>query len=34
MIACPEEIAYQRGYIAADQVRQYAQSMGKTEYSS
>jgi glucose-1-phosphate thymidylyltransferase len=33
MISCPEEIAYQRGYITADQVRLYAQSMGKTEYS-
>ena len=34
MIACPEEIAYQRGYIDADQVRQIAQTMGKTEYAA
>lgn len=34
MIACLEEIAYQRGYITADQVRQIARQMGKTEYAA
>jgi glucose-1-phosphate thymidylyltransferase len=34
MIANPEEIAYQRGYITADQVRRIAQRMGKTEYGA
>ena len=33
MIACPEEIAYQRGYISANEVRQVAQRMGRNEYS-
>jgi glucose-1-phosphate thymidylyltransferase len=32
MIACPEEIAYQRGYIGAEDVRRLAQGMGDTEY--
>jgi glucose-1-phosphate thymidylyltransferase len=32
MIACPEEIAYQRGYIGAEDVRRLAQRMGDTEY--
>jgi glucose-1-phosphate thymidylyltransferase len=34
MIANPEEIAYQRGYIAAGQLRQIAQRMGKTDYGT
>jgi glucose-1-phosphate thymidylyltransferase len=34
MIASPEEIAYQRGYITAEQVRQIAQRMGKTDYGA
>jgi glucose-1-phosphate thymidylyltransferase len=33
MISCPEEIAYQRGYISADQVRSLAREMGSNEYS-
>jgi glucose-1-phosphate thymidylyltransferase len=33
MIACPEEIAYQHGYITAEQVYQIARTMGETEYS-
>jgi glucose-1-phosphate thymidylyltransferase len=32
MIACPEEIAYERGYITADDVRSLATRMGDTEY--
>lgn len=32
MIACPEEIAYQCGYISAAEVRQLAQRMGDTDY--
>jgi glucose-1-phosphate thymidylyltransferase len=32
MIACPEEIAYERGYINAQEVQQLAQKMGDTEY--
>jgi glucose-1-phosphate thymidylyltransferase len=34
MIACPEEIAYQHGYITAEHMRQIAQQMGETEYST
>jgi len=34
MIACPEEIAYQLGYITAEQVYQIARKMGETEYSA
>lgn len=34
MIACPEEIAYQRNYISAEQVRQLARGLGKTDYSA
>ncbi|HZW32881.1 MAG: glucose-1-phosphate thymidylyltransferase RfbA [Chloroflexi bacterium] len=34
MIACPEEIAYQRGYIDAEQVRRIARAMGNNEYSA
>lgn len=34
MIACPEEIAYQRGYVTAEQVRQLARGMGKNEYGA
>jgi glucose-1-phosphate thymidylyltransferase len=34
MIANPEEIAYQRGYITADQLRRIAQRMGKTDYGT
>jgi glucose-1-phosphate thymidylyltransferase len=34
MIACLEEIAYQRNYISADEVRQLARSLGKTDYSA
>lgn len=33
MISCPEEIAYQRGYISADQVRLLAREMGSNDYS-
>jgi glucose-1-phosphate thymidylyltransferase len=32
MIACPEEIAYNRGYITAADLQQLAQTMGDTEY--
>jgi glucose-1-phosphate thymidylyltransferase len=32
MIACPEEIAYLRGYITADELRAIANSMAKNEY--
>ena len=31
-ISCPEEIAYNNGYIDADQVRDIAKAMGKTGY--
>ena len=34
MIASPEEIAYQRGYITTDEVRRIAQRMGKTDYAA
>jgi glucose-1-phosphate thymidylyltransferase len=34
MVACPEEIAYDRGYITADDVRGLAKGMGDTEYRS
>jgi glucose-1-phosphate thymidylyltransferase len=34
MIASPEEIAYQRGYITAERVQGIAQRMGKTDYSA
>lgn len=33
-IGCPEEIAYQRKYISADQVLKLAAEMGKTEYAA
>lgn len=32
MIACPEEIAYQRGYITAEDVQQLARKMVDTDY--
>ncbi|HMP42703.1 MAG TPA: glucose-1-phosphate thymidylyltransferase RfbA [Roseiflexaceae bacterium] len=32
MIACPEEIAYLRGWISADQLRRIAQGLAKNEY--
>ncbi|MBN2148043.1 MAG: glucose-1-phosphate thymidylyltransferase RfbA [Anaerolineales bacterium] len=32
MIACPEEIAYQQGFINQDQLRQLAQAMNSNEY--
>lgn len=32
-IACPEEIAYNLGYISAAQVEQQANKLGKTEYA-
>jgi glucose-1-phosphate thymidylyltransferase len=32
MIACPEEIAYGRGWISADQVVRLAEPLGKTAY--
>ncbi len=31
-VACPEEIAYQLGYISADQMRQLAAKLGKSGY--
>jgi glucose-1-phosphate thymidylyltransferase len=34
MIACPEEIAYQSGYITAAEVERLAKRMGDTEYRS
>ena len=34
MIASPEEIAYQRGYITAERVQEIARRMGKTDYSA
>jgi glucose-1-phosphate thymidylyltransferase len=34
MIACPEEIAYNRGYISAEDLQRLAQAMGDTEYRS
>lgn len=34
MIACPEEIALQCGYITVDQVRQIARTMGRNEYGA
>ena len=32
MISCPEEIAYLKGWIDADQVRKLAEPMMKNEY--
>lgn len=32
MVACPEEIAYNQGWISAEQVRESARLLGKTEY--
>ncbi len=32
MIACPEEIAFRRGYIDAEQVLRLASALGKTDY--
>ena len=32
MIACPEEIAYQRGFVNQNQLRQLAQAMNSNEY--
>lgn len=34
MIACPEEIAYSRGYIDAEQLLRLAAELGKTEYGA
>lgn len=31
-VACPEEIAYRQGFISADQLRQLAQPLRKTQY--
>ena len=31
-ISCPEEIAYNNGYIDADQVRSMAKALGKNGY--
>jgi len=33
-IACPEEIAYNLGYISAAEVEQQAKNLGKTEYAN
>jgi glucose-1-phosphate thymidylyltransferase len=32
-VACPEEIAFNLGYIDASAVRRLAQDLGKTEYA-
>jgi glucose-1-phosphate thymidylyltransferase len=32
MIACPEEIAFQRGYLTASDLQRLAQGMGNNEY--
>lgn len=32
MIACPEEIAYERGYITKEDIQQLAKQMGDTDY--
>jgi len=34
MVACPEEIAYRSGYIAAAQVEQIGESMKKSSYGA
>ena len=34
MIACPEEIAYQRGYITRDDLQRLARSLEKNEYGA
>jgi glucose-1-phosphate thymidylyltransferase len=34
MISSPEEIAFHRGYISADEVRELAKDLGNTSYSS
>jgi glucose-1-phosphate thymidylyltransferase len=31
-IACPEEIAYRKGFINAEQVEKLARSLGKNDY--
>ena len=33
-IACPEEIAYRRGYISAQQVEQFAEILGRSGYGA
>jgi len=33
-IACPEEIAFEKGYISADDVLKQAHKLGKTEYAT
>ena len=33
-VACPEEIAFDQGWISADKVMQRADSLGKTEYAT
>lgn len=33
MVACPEEIAYNQGWISAEQVREAAHLLGKTDYA-
>lgn len=34
MIACPEEIAFRRGYIDAEQLLRLASDLGKTDYGT
>ena len=34
MVMCPEEIAYEFGYLSADQVLKRADKLGKTEYAA
>jgi glucose-1-phosphate thymidylyltransferase len=34
MVMCPEEIAYESGYLSADEVLIRAEQLGKTEYAS
>ena len=34
LVGCPEEVAFRMGYITADQLREQAQRLGKTELGS
>ncbi|MCV5525902.1 glucose-1-phosphate thymidylyltransferase, partial [Escherichia coli] len=33
-VSCPEEIAYRKGFITAEQVRDLAKPLGKNDYGA